>query len=61
MAETELRTVRITPEEDRQLEAVAPEYLKGGRRIEQRVRWAIAEFLEAYHQQHTDPTTPAQP
>lgn len=45
MADNEIRTIRITPSEDEQLEAIAPDYLKGGRKIEQRVRWAIEQFL----------------
>ena len=41
-----IRNVRITAAEDRQLDEVAPDYLKGERKAEQRVRWAIDEYLK---------------
>lgn len=46
MFETDaMRTVKITVDEDQRLENVAPSYLKGGGKMEARVRWALLEFL----------------
>ena len=41
----EMLHLRITPNEDRQLNEVAPAYLRGPKKMEQRVRWAIDQFL----------------
>ena len=37
--------VRMTVEDDRRLDAIAPSYLKGGRRAEQRICWALEELF----------------
>lgn len=38
--------VRTTPEEDRRLEEVVPEFLRGQKNATKRVRWAIERLLE---------------
>ncbi len=40
----DLIRVRITPDEDRLLGEMVPPYLRGERKAEQRVRWAIEQL-----------------
>jgi hypothetical protein len=46
-SDTEWRVVRITQDENEQLQAIAPAYLKGGGKVEARVRWAIEQCVQA--------------
>ena len=38
--------IEVPIEEDRMLEEVVPAYLKGDKKMTQRVRWAIEEFVK---------------
>lgn len=42
----EIRNVRVRAEQDEALEALAPPYLKGSRKCELRIQWALDEYLK---------------
>ena len=40
--------IEVPIEEDRRLETIVPDYLKGDRKTRQRVRWAIEQLYERF-------------
>ena len=56
-----MRTIEISDKDDKALDLVAPEYLKGERKSAQRVAWAIEQLSRWLKNDHEHPDHPVEP